>query len=101
MSERPDVLVHLTADEAKALLGGVACPALPSAKDKLRAALDRLKATLRHPDDPRFCGCLGGCLRSKVEARRAGVICRYRGYEVKPLDKLIPPSTQPDQGEKT
>ena len=35
------MLVDLTREEIKALLGGVACPALPAAKDKLRAALDQ------------------------------------------------------------
>lgn len=36
----PSISVELSREEAKALCGGIACPDLPAAKAKLRAALD-------------------------------------------------------------
>lgn len=37
------------------------------------------------PVDPeRLCDCTVGCKRSKVECRRAGIVCRYKGGTVMP-----------------
>jgi len=55
--------------------------------------------TLRHPDNPNFCGCLGGCVLSNTECRRNGVRCRYRNEEVQPLSRLVP--TQPTDQQNT
>jgi hypothetical protein len=38
--------------------------------------------TLRHPENPKLCGCVKACFLTKTEARRKRVVCRYRGYEV-------------------
>jgi hypothetical protein len=48
--------------------------------------------TLRHPDNANFCGCVGSCMLTKTECRRNRVRCRYRNWEVKPLEKLLPSS---------
>lgn len=35
-------------------------------------------------DPARLCSCTAMCCMSKVEAKRAGKICRYRNFEVRP-----------------
>ncbi len=44
--------------------------------------------TLRHPKNPRYCGCVKACFLTKTEAERKRIICRYRGYEVRDLPKI-------------